>query len=271
MPNATQYKSDLRIIALLVGRSGDGKSYAGASFPHPFLEIDPDLRFGGISNAINQGILHDPAGIDYEQFSPTSGWPKLEKLIEQLDSDRITNKFKYKSIGVGSVTSLSRMALNFSKQFQSGKMIGPKDKDGNKLRDSSLIRIAGPSDYNVEASAVHDFFDHLRTYPCNILVTGHTVNKWGKEKDDVGDFQPAEVIGEKLSIRDNLGENIQSYFDNVWRFSRRLEGGELKFYVEFATDLAKNGFGIPPGAYDITNKEFYPFLLELITKHRKVA
>ncbi len=266
MPNsASSFKPDQRFFGLFVGRSGDGKSAAEDSFPKKLLEIDFDLRFGGISAALKQGWLHGEAEIEYQQFSPIGGWLPVEKLCTQLDAYRLAGNFPYKTLGVGSLTSLARLLLNFSHGFQKGKFIGPENKKSDS--NEGQIRMSGPGDFNLEATGVHQFFDHLRTYPCNVIVTAHIVDKWGRIKTDENPFPPSEIIGEKLSIRDNLGENVQSYFDNVFRFSRELIGVNMKYFVEFSTDLAKNSYGITPGKHDITNKEFYPFLQELIEKY----
>lgn len=262
--NASQYKPEERIFAMHVGRSGDGKSVAAASYPGKYLNLDFDLRFGGIASAINQGLLNSN-DIEYLQFSPRGGWDPVQKFLDQIEMDRATSSFKYKSIEVASVTSLARLLLNYSKSLTRGKSIGK-------------LRVSGPSDYMLESQGTHDFFDYLRTFPCNIIVSAHIVDKWGKpepEFDNNGnrtnEFSAQDIIGERLSIRDNLGENILTYFNNVFKFSREIIKNEMHYFVEFSTDLAKNEYGIPPGKHDITNKQFFSYLLEVIKKYKKTA
>ena len=100
--------------------------------------------------------------------------------------------------------------------------------------------------------------------PCNVICSAHTIDKYGKV-DPSDPYSPNEVKGEKLTVRDQLGESVQAYFDNVFRFSRDQGNNKLYYRVEFATDLAKNAFGIGPGQHDITNKNFHSYLTSLIT------
>lgn len=255
MPKAINYKPEQRIFAMFVGRSGDGKSVAAASFPRPFFEYDFDFRFGGIAAAINQGIIANGEEIEYQQFSPRGGWDCVDKHLLQLESYRVTGQFPYKTIEIASLGSLTRILTIASHSYQSGKKLGN-------------LRVSGPADFNFEATATHQVFDFLRSFPCNIICSAHVVDKYGK-LDKSKDYSETGIIGEKLSIRDNLGENVLTYFDNVIRFSRNVEDGTLKFYAEFTTDLAKNVFGIPPGKYDITNKSFYKVFQQLIQEHKK--
>lgn len=249
MPNAMQYKTEDRIFALFVGRSGSGKSVAAASFDRPLVDLDMDFRFAGIKAAIDQGIISGDE-VSYEQFAPRSGWTPIEKYLMNLDFLRVQGAFPLKTIIIDSVTSLTRLLVVTSHAEQRGKSIGS-------------LRVSGPGDYAFEASATHQVFDYLRSFKCNIIATAHIIDKYGKI-DPSKEYSESGVVGEKLSIRENLGENIQTYFDNVFRFSRDVVSGQVKYYVEFATDLAKNAYAIPPGKFDITGKNFSVFFKELI-------
>lgn len=254
MPKASDYIPEQRLFAMFVGRSGDGKSVAAAGFPRPYHQLDFDFRFGGVAAAIKQGLITSE-DITYQQFLPRGGWDPVDKHLMQFENDRITGNFKLKTLEVASVGSLARLLVVSSHKLQGGKMMGS-------------LRISGPGDYNMESNGTHQVFDYLRSWPCNIICSAHMVDKYGK-LDKSKEYSESGVIGEKLAVRDNLGENILTYFDNVFRFSRDLEGNQIKFYVEFATDLAKNTFGIPPGRFDITNKNFYIVFQELVKKYQK--
>lgn len=259
-PRATDFKPDQRNFMLFAGESGDGKSAAAASFPKPLFNADFDSRFDGVSNCLKQGWLKDEDKIEYQQFSPMGGWLPVEKFFSQFDMDRMAGSFKYKTMQIDSLTSLARLVLNFSHTFQKGNKVG---EDGK-----GIIRMSGPADFNLEQTGVHQFFDHIRSYPCNIIVTAHIVPRWGRIKTDENPFPQSEITGEKLSVRDNLGANVLSYFNNVFRFSREQVGSDMRYFVEFSSSLAKNSFGIPPGRFDITKKEFWPFLGEIIERYK---
>lgn len=251
MPRAEDYQPDTRIFSLFCGRSGDGKSTAAASFPRPLLDLDFDFRYAGIDGAIKQGI-YDNNGIEYQQFNPRGGWDPIEQMTLQWDIYRKSGNFQYKTIIVDSLTSLTRLIVIASHMSQPGKNIGK-------------LRVSGPGDFNFESHGTHQFFDYLRVLPCHILCSAHIIDKYGK-LDKGNQYSETGIVGEKLSIRDNLGENVLTYFDNVYRFSREVVNGETKYYVDFATDLAKNSHGIKPGKHDITGVHFYNYLQTLIKK-----
>lgn len=251
MPDINEYKDEQRIFALFCATSKSGKSTAAASFPKPYHQADFDLRFAGVKGAVDQGII-DGKGISYTQFNPTRGLPALEKHLTDLENYYVIGQFPYKSYEIASLTNLARLLVLASHGLQGGKTLGG-------------LRISGPADFNFESSGTHQVFDKLRTFPCHIIVSAHIVPKWGKSKG-APEYAPQEVIGHRLSVRDNLGENVQTYFDNVFQFSREMRDEKLHYYVEFANDLAGNTWGIPPGKFEITNKPFYPFLQDLIRK-----
>ena len=255
MPNASDYRPEQRIFAMFVGRSGSGKSTAAATFPKPYHQLDFDFRFGGIAAAIKQGLILDPEGITYQQFLPRGGWDPVDKHVMQFEMERISGSFKLKTLELASLGSLARLLTVSSHALQGGKKLGS-------------LRISGPGDYNFEASGTHQVFDFLRSWPCNVICSAHQVDKYGK-LDKSAEYSETGIVGEKLAVRDNLGENVLTYFDNVFRFSKEVENNQDKFYVEFSTDLAKNTFGIKPGKHDITRKNFWEELQRLIKENQK--
>lgn len=255
MPAASAYIPNQRIFALFVGRSKSGKSVAGASFPTPWVDLDFDFRFDGIKAAIDQGLI-SAEGREYYQFPPRNGWKPVDEWLTQQESYRLQGHFLLNTIQVSSITSLTRLLVVTSHLNQGGKKIG------------NILRMSGPQDFNVESSGTHQVFDFLRSWPCNVIAEAHIVDKYGK-LDKSSEFSETGITGEKLSIRDNLGENILTYFNNVFRFSHRIVNGKMRYFVEFSTDVAANTFGIPPGEHDITDKQFYPYLQALILKYKK--
>lgn len=274
MPQLTVYRPEERIFAMFVGSSGDGKSVAAASFMTPQkrkrFDFDFDYRIGGVASAMNMGLIPYPEDYEYEQFSALYNsknnwgpWEPADKKLDNFNLMRISNSFPYGAIIINSITSMTRLLVLSSHHIQNGKMLGS-------------LRMSGPADFNFEAAGTHQTFDKLRSFPCHIITTGHIIDKYGKPElktDPQGNllnqFAAAEKIGEKLSIRDNLGANIEAYFDNVFKFSRRETPSGMKYFVEFSGAMAKNIFGIPPGEFDWTNKNFYEFFKELIAKYKK--
>lgn len=279
MPNIEDYRPESRYKLLGVGDSGSGKSTAFASFPQPYHELDFDDRFGGIWQAVQQGILTHKL-ISYQGFDLTAGWNPVGKELDRLNMQKMAwqsnpgvNTFKYKSLGVGSLSSVRRLVL----QLATAKMPGHV-KLGNADDKFPLI-LGAPGDTKAEGSGVNQVLDIIFGLPCNILVTAHICERYGKPKDaylpdgsvrDEYKFRQAEIIGERLTLSPNVAAEILTRFDNVFKFQSRIVGNVVKYEVIFTDgDIAKNGFGIPPGAYDFTGKEFYPFFLELVGKYSK--
>jgi hypothetical protein len=247
------YDLTKEFFGLFVGRSGSGKSVAEASFPKPLYVFDCDKRIDGIKSAAP--LIDDIDKIEFDYYPPIGGFEKLNKKLEEWKMYRLSGQgIDYKTVTLDSLFALCRLCTIFSHKSIKGKMIGP---DGGLK-----IRVDDPADYGFEANAVHQVFDELRSHKCNIIASAHIIDKWGRPPGEP--YADSEIVGEKLTIRDKLGENIQTYFSNVFRFDRKEIGGEVKYFVQFAGDLAKNGYGLPPGSFDITDKNFYKFLLELI-------
>lgn len=249
MPNLEDYKPEKKFFALFAGDSGSGKSCAGASFEEPYHEIDTDQRFGGIAAGVRMGIIKNKK-ISYIQFDRLKGWIPVDKELQQLvvykmqaAMNQIT--FPYKTIGLGSIGSLSRLLGVMARQELKGQTVG-------------TLRLPAPGDIRVENTGVHTVLDYLKSMPCSVVCTAHIIDRWGKPpKLQEGDeYKPNVVIGEKLNLNDNLSSSILSEFDDVYRFERKIENNKEKYYVNFCTDFAKNSFGIPPGEFEWTDRNF---------------
>jgi hypothetical protein len=251
------------LFALYVGRSGSGKSAAAASNPKPLEEDDYDIRANGIKSCIRQGWLNGE-GISFTQFDPFVGYIQVQKHYNLLYAMVKSRQFNLRSLDIGSLTSLIRL-LDVS-ALTSNLGASGKTAENAHLNISGLT-MSGPADYKFESQACHRIFDFLRTFPCHVTVAAHIIDKWGKAAG-ADQFAPSTVIGEKLTITANLGENVLAMFNDVYKFSKEVLNGKEKYMVEFSSEIAKNSFGLPPGKFDITKQEFFPFFCNLVKKLR---
>jgi hypothetical protein len=278
MPNLNDFKPEKRYKLLFGGDSGSGKSLAAASFPQPYHELDFDDRFGGIWQGVQQGILKQTK-ISYQGFDVTAGWEPVGRELDRLNIQKIAYRtnpgmmaFPYGTIGLGSLSSLRRLII----QLALAKM--PGHQRLGEANDKFPLLLGSPGDTKAELNAINQVLDYLFSMPCNIIATAHICERWGKPKDwfqadgkpkDEFKYQPSEVIGERLTLSPNVAAEMLTRFDNVFKFQKQLKGGKIVYEVIFADgDIAKNGFGIPPGTFDFTGKEFYSFFLEQVEKHR---
>lgn len=268
MPSLDDYKPEKIFRALFAGESKSGKSGAAASFMHPYHELDFDNRFGGIADMVVKQIIKDRK-ITFQQFDGMAGWNPVSTEMKRLNALRLAYKinpmnqpFPYKTIGLGSLGSLSRVVMALFHEETQGQHVGKGD---------GTLRLSHPGDYRAENNGVNQVLDYLFAMPCNLIVTCHTREKWGKPPAlAAGDeYKPNEVIGEKLNLTDNLAAGLVGRFDNVFNFKRKLKSGKITYWVEFANEFCGNSFGIPPGEFDFTDKEFQPWFQTLCLKYRK--
>ena len=272
MPFVDELKLGSKLFALFVSRSGAGKTTATASFPEPNI-LDFDGRIRGLINS--QHIYKQR--IYFEQFLPPKGWDDIDKEIDKLDIKFQTNtqadSFYQSTLVIDSSTTFCNLMVNESLNIQTGGKYIKKDSSKKGLK------IADYRDYNYEASAAYQFLNSLRSMMnrTNIIVTCHIAPRFGKPpmRDTKGEIEHAidgtEIpnfladnveIGEKLSLRDKIEYNSLVFFDEVYRFEKRMEevNGKMvsTFWVNFDTDLARSAIGLK-GEHDITGKNFYEF------------
>jgi hypothetical protein len=249
----TDLPLDQNVFALFVSRSGDGKSSAAASFPAPKF-YDFDRRIRGIQ--WTSEIVPEYKAIDYEYFSPDKGFKDVEKSLEALVASVKTRTCPFKTIVWDSLTNGNRLFLTDSFDF-----LKPTDK-GVKMMGS--LRVPAMGEFLYESTACSQIFDYLRTLPLNVIVTAHVIERYGKAPG-ADAYSENVVVGEKLSVRDKIGENVLTYFDEVYQFDREVFGNEVKHYVSFRSTIAKTAYkNLPNGKQDITGKNFYEYWKEKI-------
>lgn len=258
MPKAIDLTPDFRFMGLFVGESGTGKTVAAASFPKPVEFLDFDGRIRGLLGA----SWIDRKEINYEFFPPKDLGivDKVNKKLEYYEIAKSMNQSVPISLVLDSLTSecFAMVQQSLSLTHKTG------GKDQKKVgRYLGSIAMTGPEDYGFEAQATYQIMSFLRTLPIpNIIVSAHIIKKWGKLDPD-NPYADSVIIGEQLSVRDKIGENIQIYFDHVFRFYRR--GNE--HFVKFKGDLARTSYAdLPEGEHNITGKNFYEFMMSHIKR-----
>lgn len=247
-----------RFIALFVGKSGTGKTVAGCSFPKPLHADDFDGRIGGAQDLPFQNT----DGIDYDYYPP-----KEKNLITNIDK-RLTvylNNALIMTKGLGgsdfpkswlcgSLTNLTfaflSQAIDFTHESGKGRIVGG-------------INLSGPEDFKLEAQATYNYLAFLKSLPIqNIIFDAHLIDRYGKI-DPENPFSESVVIGEKLSIRDKIGENIQTHFDHIFKFERESIADRDRYFVYFrANGIARTSYSwLPAGRQEWTGRNFYEFMM----------
>lgn len=260
MPSAEQLTPESRFFALFVGPKHSGKTVAACSIRSGAETDNPGRVSVEDFDGRIRGILGAP-WINKKNLSYDFYPPKLKGMVEKIET-----KFQGWLVAAEQgqpipeteiIDSITAECLAMIQQ--SLPITHAKDQSGkSKGKTLGGIFMPGPEDYGMEASATYSIMAFLRSIPIkNVIVTAHTIDRFGKSDPD-DPYSESIVVGEKLSIRDKIGENIKIYFDHIFRFDRRVAFGEEKFYVKFRSDLACTSYAaLPSGEIDITGKDFY--------------
>ena len=258
MPSADKLTTDDRFIGLFIGRSGSGKKVAACSFPHPIKYYDFDGRIRGLLGA----SWVERKGIDYTYYPPVarlgeSTFQNLNKDLEALQTQAISGQLPYKTIVLASLTGEALAFLNDSI---------PLTHQGKKGRSIGALNMPDPGDYGYQSVAMHQVISFFRSVPgINLIVCAHMIERYGQVPGPDGTINPygeKVVVGERLALTDKLGETIPAFFDNIFRFEKQEVNGRIKHYAAFRGDLPRTTYaGLPNGSVDITDKDFYQYLL----------
>jgi predicted XRE-type DNA-binding protein len=279
MPKLSDRKDDQRFFGMFVGRHHSGKTVAEASFPKPIDFEDFDGRIGGA-----QVPWLDQTGITYTYWPPKS--PNLiQKLNEKLDNLLAISQMQNSQAAAGlqlpkthvtdSVTNqcyafiCQAIALTHMKEDDSGS--GKRRKAGRWI---GPVQMAGIEDYGLESQGMSDYVAFLKSLPIqNVILSAHLIDQYGFAKDEDGDelpYAPRIIVGQKLSIRDKIGETIQTHFDHIFKFERETSNKEDKFYVTFRGGIACTSYDwLPYGRQEWTKKPFYEFMMAFKEKKTK--
>src|SRR6266853_851409 len=267
MTKAIDLSPEQRFVGLFIGRSGSGKTVAACSFPGPVEVLDFDGRIRGILGA----TWLSREAISYEFYLPKE-LGLVDKLNKKLDGYQMAARVGQplpRTLILDSLTSecfaMVQQALGLT------HTLGDRNikKVGKYL---GQVAMAGPEDYGFEAQATYDIIAFLRSIPIQkIIVSAHIVEKYGKIDPD-NPYADSVPIGEKLSVRDKIGENIQIYFDHIFRFDRRELNGRINFFVKFRSDIARTSYNeLPDGEIDVSGKSFHEMLMSYVRSTAEVA
>jgi hypothetical protein len=260
--DAATLTNESRFNGLFVGASGSGKKAAACTFPHPIKYYDMDGRI--------RGLLGSPwverSGIDWKYYPPIMKEGLVYKVLnddlEVLEMQATMGKIPYKTIYMGSLTGEAFALLRDAVALTHD----PGSKDSKKTgKYIGSLAMADPGDYNYVYTGIRNILAFFRSLPgVNIIIGAHTIPRFAKPMNPDGTINTYAdniQVGSKLSLPDKIGAEVPSGFDNVFEFSKRFDGLNEKFYVQFRSDIARTTYPqLKPGLHDITNTNFYEYL-----------
>lgn len=255
MPKCEDLTPEGIFRGLFVGRSGTGKTPAACSFPGPVENWDFDGRIRGLLGC----PWVDRKNVTYESFPPKEPGMIMRIMgkVETMQQMASVGQLATKTLIVDSLTAETFAMLCQSKPLTAAAL---KDQKGGRKISGYLM--TGPAEYGFEADTTYNLLASLRSIPgLNLIVTAHLIDRYGKSDPD-DPYSESVVVGERLSVRDKIAENVQIYFDNVFRFDKREINGKDKHTVKFRGDVARTSFvDLPEGEIDITGKNFYQMMM----------
>lgn len=263
MPKASDLNTEDRFMGLLVGPSGTGKTAFACSWPGDTYTMDFDGRIRGILGC----PWIDRSHIEFDSFPP-----KMPGLLQKIDN-KCESLLILSQQGQSTIKNIildSLTSETFAMLVQAVMLThNPGGKDGKKVgKYIGNVAMADPGDYGFEATNTYNILSCLRSIPgVNVFVSAHVVQKYGKTAPE-DPYSPSVVIGEKLSLRDKISENIQIYFDHIFSFNKaEMSDGSVRHFVKFRGDMARTAYAdLPNGEVDITGKSGYEVVQSYITK-----
>lgn len=226
MPYTNEIKLLDKLMVLLIGKPGAGKTLAGASFS----EIGPMefIDFDGRMKPVN--LYMPKAKIHYTKFDMTN----LETFAYKYIPD-LLSFCPYRSVQLAGITSLSTVAISYQmNQRRAGNDPLKKTKGG--------LMVPSWDEFNGEAMIIGQVLDALKALPCNVFVEAHPVTRTDITK------------GEKYTSLVAFGPKVESlvpgYFDEIWYFTTDIGiQGELTYVVHTRPSsdypLAKTSLPLP--------------------------
>lgn len=251
-----------RFFGLFLGRSGHGKSSAAASWPKSVI-IDSDMRIRGALAAIHGWNVNKDVMV--EPVKPDEGWNQLENKLEVILNDIQKGKSDRKTLVIDSSTTIAKLLRGEGMMLSGGSRNNEYTDPKTKIVIKSRLQIASPTAYGYEGNGMDELIDILKAIPgINVIFTAHITERYGKPPGSNNEFAENVVIGEKITLRDKVAENLLIHFDEVYRFEALISEGRMKYYVNFRSDLARTTFSkLPFKPVEITGKDFYSTWKEL--------
>lgn len=243
MPFTNELSLNSKVMALLIGAPGTGKTLAGASFS----ECGP-MSFADFDGRMKPVALHYPkAHIHYKSYTVSNA---IDFVLRDLPE--LLRNCPYKSFQLAGITSLSTA------------LITAQLNDGGGLKKSKFSKIFVPSwdEFSGEATLIGQALDMLRALNCNVFVEAHPVSRTSLTE---GKFTSLVAFGPKVASL------IPGYFDEIWYFTTELNDGALQYVVNckpnYDWPLAKTSLPLPD-RFILSSPEGKPLSLYQLIQER---
>ncbi len=267
MPNANLLKPDNNIHALLIGKSGCGKTGAAVSFPGKSYVLDFDDRIRGIMGCpfldqkIKNGEVEWATILPYESGGPkTQGLAEVYKQLEIVDAK--VNAKQVDTVILDSVSSMVRFFVNES--VNRSLATSGKGSSLNHFKIGEAV-MAGKPDHNYAATCIANvIYENMKSWRCNIFISSHFKDRIVPAPTPE-DPERTIVTGQVLKAPGQLSEEIPSWFNETWEFTKdaSVTSQPPRYYVNFQSGIAKTTFRVSTDSKVVTANDAVPFKLDI--------
>lgn len=208
MPYTDEITREDKIMALLIGKPGSGKTLAGASFheagPSEFIDFDGRMK------PVN--LYYPKARIHFSKFDVTN----LETFAYHYIPD-LVKVCPYRNVQLAGITALSTVAISY-------QMFARRAGNDPLKKTKGGLMVPSWDEFNGEAMIIGQVLDALKALPCNVFVEAHPVTRL--------DITKAEKYTSLVAFGPKVESLIPGYFDEIWYFTSEIGiQGDISYVV----------------------------------------
>lgn len=256
----SEYEPIEKLMILMKGESGTGKTTAIASFPEPIYIACCDDRIAPLK--YNPKVKN--RDIDFDIFTDYTS------ILKKLDG--FASGSKYKTIAIDPLFGYARLVINHCIQSRGGATEMSMGKGEKIPLNIGGIPIMAINEYKGEESALFNLSMLLRVirkHGSNVILTAHVITS---EQSTLGGG--STTTRRILTGGNKIGAEIPTYFDEVYHFYNTAGGlsEEPCFKAITASngvDFARTSFYGLKKEIEFTDKLFYEELISAINDTQK--
>jgi hypothetical protein len=271
MPRTSDIVLGGRIMVMLKGDNGSGKTVLAASFPGPIKFF----MFDGSKLDVVKMFFPNRTDIEYDIFGAratkfrdaNNQIVQIKSLIQFAEEfNALMDYCPWATVVLDSFTSFSVTCVTFQLDVRSSSA----DDKKNPLKSKGGLVIPDFDEYKGETTLVTQSLDVSKVLPCHVIWTAHPLPK-------------LETSGQGAGMRVTKSSSIAaygaktaamapSYFNEVWHLETRIDssapGGRQRIVHTQSTgeQFAKTALPLPV-AFDVTGKPGFPEVQRYLNEH----
>lgn len=270
MPSTYDIQLGGRIMLMLKGDNGSGKTVAAASFPGPIKFF----MFDGSKLDAVKAFYPNRRDIEYDIYGPREmrvkdafGQPvHIKSLIQFAEEfNALQDYCPFATIVIDSFTSFSVTCVTFQLDVRSS------DGGSKPLKSKGGLVVPDFDEYKGETTLVTQTLDVSKILPCHVIWTAHPLPKL--ETTGAGANMKVTKSSSIAAYGAKTAAMAPGYFNEVWHLSVKPnpnpgQGPWRELHTQsVGSEFAKTALPLPP-AIDITMKPTFKEVQKFLEEHR---